>query len=283
MNKSWLGRGPVLPCWPLGIPQLLPGVQHPSGEADGNGRTHCTPPPPQKNPAGAPHGAGQGGLQPGSCCRDPTGQRVGRAPVAHHPCTCITLPLRCGVPAAPQVLPQPSQGFTLLPVAPDPQCVTLTLPKPITLTVHFPTHAPPCSPQCLILHPSVQHPKSATAASPHPRGRPISCACSSFPDSLTYHPSPPSCMQLHAAPPSEPLKPFCTPHCVTLYPFRQCPPAANIWPRRSPQVPSPAEPQGSEPGGSSVQRTPSRLSPQTHPRCPPPPPLKLILNPEKLH
>lgn len=157
MNKSWLGRGPVLPCWPLGIPQLLPGVQHPSGEADGNGRTHCTPPPPQKTPPGAPHGAGQGGLQPGSCCRDPTGQRVGRAPVAHHPCTCITLPLRCGIPAAPQVPPQPSQGFTLLPVAPDPQCVTLTLPKPITLTVHFPPHAPPCSPQ-------LPHPAPLSAA-----------------------------------------------------------------------------------------------------------------------
>lgn len=129
----------------------------------------------------------------------------------------------------------PPQGFILLPVAPAPQCVTLNPTKPITLTVHFSPNAPLCSTQCLIVHPSMQHPKSTTAAPPHPRGHPISSACSSFPDPIKYHPSPTSCMHLHATPPSEPLKTLLHPTLVTLHPLRQCPPAANIWPRRSPQ------------------------------------------------
>lgn len=137
---------------------------------------------------------------------------VGTSPMHLH----YTVPTVLGPHSPPSCHLFPSQDFILLPVAPAPQCVTLNPTKPITLTVYFSPNAPLCSSQCLILHPSMQHPKSTTAAPPHPRGHPISSACSSFPDPLTYHPSPTSCMHLHATPPSEPLIPFSAPH--TCYP-----------------------------------------------------------------
>lgn len=192
-------------------------------------------------------------LQLGSCCRDPQEQRVGR--VAHHPCTSITLPPRCGVPTAPQLPPLPPQGFISLHVAAAPQCVTLnpTNPSP---SVHFSPNAPPCTPRCLILYPSVQHPKSTTAAPPPPEHIPYP-----VPAALPRPPDPPPQPHFMHAPAccSTLRAPKALLHPTLCYPvpLRQCPPAANIWPRT---------PRG------WIQRASFRLSPNlapdVHPPCP---------------
>lgn len=140
---------------------------------------HCAPLPQEKPHQEIPMEQDRVGFSQAAAAETPRGRGWGGwlitpAPPLHCPCGV-------GSPQPPSCHLSPHRALSCSLLLQSPQSVTLSPTKPITLTVHFPPNAPRCSAQCLILHPSVQHPKSATAAPPHPRGHPISSVPAAVP------------------------------------------------------------------------------------------------------
>lgn len=191
--------------------------------------------------------------------------------------------------------PPPSlhQDDRVLP--PDPPCISLPpAPAPQHVTLHPPVHypeppsashprcipspppSPSCTPRCLILHPAVPYPNPTAAAPPHPTGHyPVAAQTpSTSPQAPPMH-NPARCIT-PSPPNTAPLHPIVrNPVSPAALPPSWWPPAANIWPRRSHQVPSPAQP----PRGR-IQQTPCRLIPHHHqnPTLTPPHAIKALLS-----
>lgn len=174
MNKFWLGRDPLLPCWSLGIPQPPVGCSIHQGRLMGMHPMgmHCAPRP-TKTPTGAPHGAGQASARqllqrpPGA-----EGGEGGTSPMHLH----YTAPAVWDPHSPPAATSAPA-GLHLTPCCCSPPVCNPEPHKPITLSAFLPS--------CTPLQPPMPHPAPLSAApqihhcsTSAPRAHPISCACS---------------------------------------------------------------------------------------------------------